>query len=151
WASDVRQAARQRMGKRQPPRTDQEVIRETGAADRPDPIDDVVPQEPLGITLVVDLVTDADEPVASRPGPEACDRLSHAGCREIHPPDDASDERRHLSQAQEVARLVDARTCLHEDGRLDIRGFQFRLKVVRPEGTAYAREGVREPWIVGRR
>ncbi len=47
-------------------RADQQVVNEVGVGDGRDPPPHVITGEPSGVGLVVDLVADPDEPIATR-------------------------------------------------------------------------------------
>ena len=112
-------------GGRQLARPDEEVVRETRATDGGDPASDVGAKEPLRVVLVVDLVADADEPLASRRAAQRGD-----ACR--RPPGSVRSTQpttpRMNGVAAAVARnssgLVDARPGLDEDRGLDARALR---------------------------
>ena len=58
-------------------------------------------REPVGVRLVVDLVADPHEPVAARTARRPAIASPIAGSREVHPADDAGDERRGRGRREE--------------------------------------------------
>ena len=135
-------------GGRQLSGADEQVVDESGLADRPDPAADVVTQQPLRVGLVVDLVADPDETIAAGTRAEAGDRVGDAGIGQVDPPDDPPDERCRGCRGQELAGLVEARAGLDEDGRVDAGGGQRRCEVGRRERPSDGCELVGEPRVV---
>ena len=85
----VREGPRGRQGRRHLAGPDQQVVGEPGRADRGDAPADIGSSDPGGIRLVVDLMADPDEPVATGPRPELGERVADARGGEVDPADDA--------------------------------------------------------------
>ena len=146
YEAHVRNRLHQRQRGRQLTRADEDVVREAGLADRGDASAHVLFPEPLGIGLVVHLMADPDELLSTRSRVQRGDLLRDVR-GEVDPADDARDEVVSRGRRKEFARLVEARSGLHEDRAVDaVRGEQ-RLEVLGAEPPPDRREGVGHPRI----
>ena len=142
----VRQSLHQRERGGQLARPDEDVVREAGLADRGDASAHVLFPEPLGISLIVNLMADPYELLSTRSRLQRADLLRDVR-GEVDPADDARDEVVSRGRRKELARLVEARSGLHEDRAVDaVRGEQ-RRQVLGAEPPADRREGVGHPRI----
>src|SRR5207302_4776170 len=131
---------------RQLARADENVVREAGLAHRGDAAAHHLFPEPLGIGLVVNLMADPDELLSTRSRLQRADLLRDVR-GEVDPADHARDEVVLRRRRKEFARLVEARSGLHEDRTVDaVRGEQ-RLEVLGAEPPADRRERVGHPGI----
>src|SRR5437868_14213711 len=144
--SHVRQSLHQRERGGQLARAHEDVVREASLTDRGDASAHVLFPEPLGIGLVVNLMADPDELLSTRSRLQRADLLRDVR-GEVDPADDARDEVVFRGRRKEFARLVEARSGLHEDRAADaVRGEQ-RLEVLGAEPPADRREGFGHPGI----
>ena len=95
-------------------------------------------------------MADRDEAVPAGTRTQRGEMIAERRARQIHPPDDAGDERMRRRGREELARLVEARARLDEDAQLDSGGAQERREIRRAERAANRRELVGEPRVVGR-
>ncbi len=98
----------------------------------------------------MDLVPDADEPVAARAGDQRIEVIANARRRQVDPPDDAPHEIRACGELQELSRLVLAGDRLDEHGSGDVLSRQLGGEVVRRERPSDRVQGLSDhPWIRG--
>src|SRR5439155_19547738 len=102
--------------------------------------------EPLGIGLVVHLVADPDELRAARTGPYLCQLLRNVR-RKVDPPDNARDEVVLRGRGEELARLIEARSRLHEDRLVDAVRREQGLQILGAEPPADRRERLGHPRV----
>ena len=146
YEAHVRYRLHQRERGRQLARAHEDVVREAGLADRGDAAAHVLFPEPLGIGLVVNLMADPDELLSTRSRVQRGDLLGDVR-GEVDPADHARDEVVLRRRRQELPRLVEARSGLHEDRAVDaVRGEQ-RLEILGAEPPADRCECVRHPGI----
>lgn len=108
---------------------DDEVVDESGGGDGAQSAQDVGAQQPAGVGFALDLVADADEPVAAGESAQCGQGVGDVGCGQVAPADDARDEVAVMGEGQELGGLVGDGDGLDEDGGTHPGGARLGLQV----------------------
>jgi hypothetical protein len=101
------------------PGANEQVVGEARIGELSQPVLHLVPQEPVPIVLVMNLVAHADEVVPALTVPQVGDDGADSGAGEVDPADDPGHEVGPGGDLQEVAGLVCRRGRLHDDRFID--------------------------------
>ena len=103
----LRKGARRRDRGRQLARADQEIVGQVVSEDPLEAAPDIAAIDPRRIGFVMNLMADADQPVAARQAAQPIDRGVELRIGQVDPADDTGNERRLLCNAQELLGLVE--------------------------------------------
>src|SRR5438552_9150081 len=129
-------------------RAHEEVVGKAGFAHGGDSALNFVPEQPLGIRFVVNLVADADQGASPRAALQAGDGRGHGWIGEVHPTDHPGDEFVRGRDLEKLTRLLQRSNRLDEDGPIDSAGREQWLEIFRSERPPDRGELGTHPWIV---